>query len=128
MTQQETVSVRIRREHHDTIRQLALVLSARIGRRLSQPDALYFASRFALARMDELAEYLEQLQNGTSPLTDREREIAALVAEGKTNADIGAELRISKRTVDAHVDHILTKLHVRSRTQIATWLISRAAL
>jgi DNA-binding CsgD family transcriptional regulator len=125
----KTAVVRIRREHHDTISQLALVLSARVGRRLSQPDALYLASRFALAKMDELATFIEQLENGYSPLTEREREIAGLVAEGKTNAEIGGHLGISKRTVDAHVDHILGKLDVRTRTQIATWLISsRTAL
>jgi DNA-binding CsgD family transcriptional regulator len=124
----ETASVRIRREHHDTIQQLALVLSARVGRRLSQPDALYLASRFALARMDELAEFIEQLENGISPLTGRERQIAALVADGMTNGEIGEQLGISKRTADAHLDHIMTKLRVRSRTQIATWLLTHKAL
>lgn len=124
----ETAVVRIRREHHETIKRLTLVLSARVGRRLSQPDALYLASRFALARVDELAEFAEQLENGYSPLTERERQIAELVAEGKTNAEIGEQLGISKRTVDAHLDHILTKLRVRSRTQIATWLVSHKAL
>jgi predicted ATPase/DNA-binding CsgD family transcriptional regulator len=53
------------------------------------------------------------------PLTPREREIAALVAEGMTNKAIAAKLVIAHRTVDAHVDHILTKLEFNSRTQIA---------
>ncbi|KOS56347.1 ATP-binding protein [Rhodococcus rhodochrous] len=55
-------------------------------------------------------------------LTRREGEIAALVADGLTNKQIATKLVISPRTVDAHVEHILTKLGFRSRTQIARWL------
>jgi non-specific serine/threonine protein kinase len=43
-------------------------------------------------------------------LTAREREVASLVADGLTNKDIAAQLVVSKRTVDAHVEHILGKL------------------
>jgi non-specific serine/threonine protein kinase len=53
------------------------------------------------------------------PLTPREREIAQLVAVGKTNKDIASELIIAHRTVDTHVENILTKLGFTSRTQIA---------
>lgn len=53
------------------------------------------------------------------PLTPREREIAELVATGKTNKEIAAELVIAPRTVDSHVEHILAKLSFTSRTQIA---------
>ncbi|WP_425565127.1 response regulator transcription factor [Saccharopolyspora taberi] len=42
-----------------------------------------------------------------------------LVASGKTNRKIAAELVIATRTVDSHVEHILTKLGFNSRTQIA---------
>ncbi|MBH0118351.1 LuxR family transcriptional regulator [Rhodococcus sp. CX] len=55
-------------------------------------------------------------------LTRREEEIAALVADGLTNKQIATKLVISARTVDAHVEHILTKLGFRSRTQVARWL------
>ncbi|MGD0556591.1 MAG: LuxR C-terminal-related transcriptional regulator [Streptosporangiaceae bacterium] len=53
-------------------------------------------------------------------LTAREREVSALIAEGLTNREIAARLVVSKRTVDAHVEHVLTKLGFSSRTQIAT--------
>jgi DNA-binding NarL/FixJ family response regulator len=56
------------------------------------------------------------------PLTAREREVAALVADGLTNRRIGEELVISERTVDRHVENILAKLEVRSRAQIAIWV------
>jgi predicted ATPase/DNA-binding CsgD family transcriptional regulator len=57
-------------------------------------------------------------------LTAREREIAGLVAEGLMNREIAERLVISKRTVDAHVEHIRAKLGASSRVQIANWLRS----
>ncbi|TMR25277.1 tetratricopeptide repeat protein [Nonomuraea turkmeniaca] len=58
----------------------------------------------------------------TSPLTRREREIAALVAQGMSNKEIAASLVIAQRTAEAHVEHILCKLGFTSRTQIAAWV------
>jgi non-specific serine/threonine protein kinase len=58
-------------------------------------------------------------------LTAREREIALLVARGLSNRDIAAQLVISKRTVDAHVNHIFTKLGLSSRVQLTIRLRDR---
>jgi non-specific serine/threonine protein kinase len=55
------------------------------------------------------------------PLTRREEQVAALVAQGMTNRRIAAELVLSPRTVDNHVERIRSKLGFSSRTQIATW-------
>jgi DNA-binding NarL/FixJ family response regulator len=55
------------------------------------------------------------------PLTDRELAVARLVAEGKTNAEIGAELFISAGTAKTHVANIQRKLGVRNRVGIAVW-------
>jgi DNA-binding CsgD family transcriptional regulator len=52
-------------------------------------------------------------------LTRRETEVAILVARGLTNREIAARLYLSVRTVEAHIDHILTKLGFRTRTQLA---------
>jgi non-specific serine/threonine protein kinase len=52
-------------------------------------------------------------------LTRREREIAELVATGMTNREIAGRLYLSVRTVEVHVDHTLTKLGLRTRTQLA---------
>ena len=54
-------------------------------------------------------------------LTRRETQVATLVARGLTNRDIAARLCLSVRTVEVHVDHILTKLGFRTRTQLAAW-------
>ncbi len=58
-------------------------------------------------------------------LTAREREIAVLVARGLSNRDIATRLVISKRTVDAHVNHIFAKLGLSSRVQLTIWLRDR---
>lgn len=58
------------------------------------------------------------------PLTPREREIAGYVARGMTNKAIAAELYLSERTVETHVQRVLTKLGLANRTQVATWIRS----
>ena len=50
------------------------------------------------------------------PLTDREREVLALVAEGNSNKIIGDRLVISERTVKSHLTYIMTKLRASDRT------------
>jgi DNA-binding CsgD family transcriptional regulator len=57
----------------------------------------------------------------TGPLSERELEVAGLVARGLSNKAIAAELHISTRTAQNHVQHILTKLGVSNRTQVASW-------
>ena len=54
---------------------------------------------------------------GIEPLSDREVEVLALVADGRTNAQIAGELYLSVGTVKAHVHHIFGKLLVRNRSQ-----------
>lgn len=59
------------------------------------------------------------------PLTRREREIAELVTHGRTNKEIAENLVIAQRTVEGHVQHILTKLDFTSRAQIAGWVAAQ---
>jgi len=60
---------------------------------------------------------------GTEPrLTDRELQVAELVAEGLTNQAIARRLSVAPRTAEAHVENIRRKLQVRSRAQIAAWV------
>lgn len=57
-----------------------------------------------------------------SPLTAREWEVASLVAEGLTNADVADRLGVAPKTVSAHVEHILAKLGVGRRAEVAAWV------
>ncbi|WP_344620316.1 helix-turn-helix transcriptional regulator [Dactylosporangium salmoneum] len=64
---------------------------------------------------------------GDEALTPREREVAVLLAEGLTNAELARRLYISPRTAAVHVSNILNKLNLESRTQVAAWVRSRPA-
>jgi predicted ATPase/DNA-binding CsgD family transcriptional regulator len=63
----------------------------------------------------------------TSALTKREQQIAELVSTGLSNREIAARMVISQRTAEGHVEHILVKLGLTSRTQIAAWVAERRA-
>ncbi len=60
-----------------------------------------------------------------SQLSARENEVARLIATGATNRAIAQTLFIAPKTVAAHVEHILTKLDVSRRAEIASWVSSR---
>jgi DNA-binding NarL/FixJ family response regulator len=53
-----------------------------------------------------------------APLTGREREIAELVATGRTNREVAEQLVLSPRTIEAHLRNIYGKLGVRSRVEL----------
>jgi DNA-binding CsgD family transcriptional regulator/tetratricopeptide (TPR) repeat protein len=61
-------------------------------------------------------------ESASDTLTAREREIASLMADGLSNHDIAERLVITEGTVEVHVKHILSKLGLRSRTQVAGWV------
>ena len=62
-----------------------------------------------------------------APLTSREFDVARLIADGATNAEIAAELSITRKTVASHVEHILAKLGMGRRAEIAVWASSRTS-
>jgi predicted ATPase/DNA-binding NarL/FixJ family response regulator len=66
--------------------------------------------------------------SATPALTRREREIASLVASGLSNREIASRLFISKRTVDAHVEHIFAKLEISSRVKLTLWVRSQVRM
>ncbi|MGH2444650.1 MAG: helix-turn-helix transcriptional regulator [Candidatus Limnocylindria bacterium] len=81
-----------------------------------------------LARIAELSHVTHRgrgsLDEPWRPLTSREFEVARLVTTGMTNAEIAGELSIAPKTASAHVEHILTKLGVARRTEIAAWVVN----
>jgi predicted ATPase/DNA-binding CsgD family transcriptional regulator len=64
----------------------------------------------------------------SSPLTRREREVAALVAQGQTDRQIAETLVITEGTVGVHLTNIFTKLDLHSRAQLAVWAVEHGLL
>jgi two-component system nitrate/nitrite response regulator NarL len=62
---------------------------------------------------------------GSETLTPREREVFALIGQGKTNREIAKALFLAETTVKVHVRHILRKLGVRTRTEAAIQAVKR---
>ena len=60
----------------------------------------------------------EPLEGG---LTEREREVTSLIAQGKTNQEIAEVLTVNNRTIEKHIENMLSKLGFASRAQIAVW-------
>ena len=75
----------------------------------------------AVARV--LTRSLVAPRRGVAALTARERDVLVLVAEGRSNRDIGRILSIGERTVQTHLGNVLTKLDLASRTQAALWAV-----
>jgi pimeloyl-ACP methyl ester carboxylesterase/DNA-binding CsgD family transcriptional regulator len=81
----------------------------------------------AAAVVREILEFLGAAQvalraeRSSGPLTARQLQVAALVADGLTNRQIADRLGIEERSAEGHVERIRQRLGVRSRTQIATW-------
>ena len=61
-------------------------------------------------------------------LTEREREVASLIAQGKANREIADILVVNYRTVEKHIENMLSKLGFASRTQIAVWAAEKGLL
>jgi two-component system response regulator NreC len=77
-----------------------------------------------------VSDYLRRVQSGEDVasfdgLTDREREILQLIAEGQTAAQIAEALHISPHTVQSHRDNIMTKLDLHNRAALIRYAIRR---
>ncbi|MEO3922343.1 response regulator transcription factor [Micromonosporaceae bacterium B7E4] len=93
----------------DAIRKVAAgepILSPAVTRRL-------------MDRITTGADAYERARSALATLSPRERDVALAVAQGRTNAEIAASLAMSVATVKAHLTHILTKLDLSNRTQVA---------
>jgi non-specific serine/threonine protein kinase len=106
----------------------AELYAAGAARPLAQIVALAVAGADVLPDLPGLRALAEQPGHwtGSEELTARERQVAVLVARGLSNKDVADRLVISKRTVDAHVNHIFAKLGLSSRVQLAIWLRDQA--
>ena len=89
------------------------------GQRMSLPEvAVYALDTEADPRGDD----------PLKPLTQREREVARLAARGLTNREIAKALVVAEGTARVHVEHVLAKLDLHSRAQLAAWGVERGVL
>jgi two-component system response regulator NreC len=80
-----------------------------------------------------VGDYLQRVRSGEekdsySSLTEREREILKLVAEGYTNNQIAERLVISPKTVDTHRTHVMDKLNLHSRAELVKYAMRRGLI
>lgn len=110
-----------------------LVDLARCAQRARRPgEAVGFAAEArrvgevsgatVLVRLADAVGIDAETSASSGPLTMREFEVAKLVAEGATNREIAERLVISPKTASAHIEHILAKLRVSRRAEIAAWV------
>ncbi|WP_067534808.1 helix-turn-helix transcriptional regulator [Nocardia crassostreae] len=83
------------------------------------------------ARALDMPPWIERLEaimksEAAHSLSRREREVATLIAAGRTNREIAKSLFIAERTAQNHVQHILSKLGYTNRSQIAAWAAREA--
>jgi non-specific serine/threonine protein kinase len=90
----------------------------RRGAELSPEDAVALA-------LESTAVPAQRSSTDESGLTKREREVAALIADGLSNREIAARLVVAQRTAEGHVENILSKLGFTSRAQVAGWLAAQ---
>jgi len=90
------------------------------GRKLSLEQAIEYA-----LHLPAIAQAPPANRKSPHDLTEREREVAALIAQGKSNGEIASELVLSKRTVEKHIANILSKLALTSRPELMRWAIEQ---
>lgn len=112
---------------HQGLARCALALGRRAEAKEHAAEALRLLDRWPGWRRVEAETLMRRLgarekAAGDEILTAREREVAALVADGLSNGEIGRRLYISVKTASVHVSNILAKLGMSSRAEIAAWM------
>ncbi|TMD12157.1 MAG: response regulator transcription factor, partial [Chloroflexi bacterium] len=98
------------------------VLAVHEGRSLLDPEV----TRKVLERIRKMAATTDEVSRAA--LSDQEKRVLRLAAQGKTNKEIAAHLYLSDKTVKHHVSNILSKLNLSSRAQAAVWATQHGLL
>jgi NarL family two-component system response regulator LiaR len=121
--------------HTDEARVVAALRAGAIGyvRKDADPELLLTAVRAAAHGQSLLdpaiaGSVLQELAGGIDNLTERELGVLRLLAHGRTNRQIAAELVVSEETVKTHVGNILSKLHMAQRTQAVVAALKRGLI
>jgi non-specific serine/threonine protein kinase len=91
------------------------------GRAMSMDEAVALALRTGSLRKVELAD--DEPESDVLSLTPREREVAELVALGRSNREIATSLVVTVRTIETHLENAFRKLGVQSRAELAVWAV-----
>jgi non-specific serine/threonine protein kinase len=122
VTEQEFVPGAVRAE----LDEAAYAAAWAEGRAMLPEQAIEYAQRVASLLSTTTAPWDSSTDEQVRALTPRQRQVAALVARGMTNREIAAELAIAEGTAANHVAHILARLGVHSREQIAAWAVEHS--
>ncbi|WP_425310770.1 response regulator transcription factor [Ammonicoccus fulvus] len=106
------------REDNSEIARAQLDVGLDLANRLG---AAWFVERYRALGVKAPTPEATQRSGRPGGLTNREQEVLALVAEGRSNGEIAKTLVVSTKTVSVHVSNILAKLGVGSRTEAAAW-------
>jgi two-component system response regulator NreC len=87
----------------------------------------FFSPEIAKTMLDDYMRYLQQrnLQDSYELLTDREREVLQLLAEGKSNKEAAAVLDLSVYTIDSHRMHLMQKLNLHNTAEIVLYAVRK---
>jgi len=87
----------------------------------------FFSAAIARTMLEDYMRYLQQrnLQDSYELLTEREKEVLQLLAEGKSNKEVGAILEISVYTVDTHRLHLMQKLNLHNTAEIVLYAVRK---
>ena len=100
---------------HSTIEELAGALT-------DEGQRNHFQQK-ATALLPQVPAPARKAKQGKGGLTEREQEVARLIAQGRSNQAISETLIVTRRTVETHISNIMFKLNCTSRTQIAIWAV-----
>lgn len=79
------------------------------------------AVAYALGEKPDSPSHAPASTEAASPLTRREQQVAELAAQGLSNKQIAVALVIAQRTAEGHIENILSKLNLTSRSQLGAW-------